>query len=133
MKKEKMWKNCYRGLWTGTGKTDKIAMREVILSAIRKHKIEIDSITNRRTLEYLMGFKRYSTERAVKAITYELTENDEWSIKGKLLGECWYHDCCVMENPDKRKCNLDTIMSGETKVERLLADRETQRILLACR
>ena len=72
---------------TGTGKTDKIAMREVILSAIKGHKIELEGITDRKTLEYLKGFRKYSTERVIKAITYELTENDEWSIKGKKLGK----------------------------------------------
>ena len=115
--------------WTGTRKTDKIAMREVILSVIKEHKIEIDRITDRKTLDYLMGFRKYSTERVIKAITYELTENDEWSIKGKRLGECWHQDCCVMGNAGKSKCNVDKTMSGETKVKKLLADKETQRIL----
>lgn len=115
--------------WTGTGKTDKIAMREIILSVIKEHRIDTDSITDRKTLEYLMGFKKYSTERVIKAIAYELTENDKWSIKGKMLGECWHQDCCVMENADKRKCDINKSMTGETKVKELFADRETQRIL----
>lgn len=73
--------------WTGTGKKDKIAMREVILSAIEGHKIDIDRIVDRKTCEYLVGFKRYSTERVIKAITYELAENDKWSVKGRRMGE----------------------------------------------
>ena len=80
-----------------------------------------------------MGFRKYSTERVIKAITYELTENDEWSIKGKRLGECWHQDCCMMQNAGKRKCNVDKLMSGEIKVKRLLADEETQRISFAWR
>lgn len=116
--------------WTGSGKTDKIAMREVILSAVKEHKIDVDSITDRKTLEYLMGFKRYSTERVIKAVTYELTENDEWSVKGKLMGGCWYRDCCVSENAEKKKCNVDKNVFGEMKIRRLLDDKETQRILL---
>lgn len=66
--------------WTGTGKKDKIAMREIILCAVADHRIE-----DKKTKEYLMGFKRYSTERVIKAITYELTENDEWSVKGRQM------------------------------------------------
>ena len=116
--------------WTGSGKMDKIAMREVILSAIKEHKIDIDSITDRKTLEYLMGFKRYSTERVIKAVTYELTENDEWSVKGKLMGECWYRDCCVAKDTDKKKCKVGESVSGHSKVKKLLGDKETQRIML---
>lgn len=116
--------------WTGSGKANKIAMREVILSAVKEHKIDIDSITDRKTLEYLMGFKRYSTERVIKAVTYELTENDEWSVKGNLMGECWYRDCCVLEGADKKMCNISRGMSGDAKIRELLRDRETQRIIL---
>ena len=78
--------------WTGTGKKDKIIMREMILSAIENHKIVIDRIADERTREYLLRFKRYSTERVIKAITYELTENDEWSVKGRRMGNCWYQE-----------------------------------------
>lgn len=116
--------------WTGSGKTDKITMRKMILSAVKGHKIDLDCITDRKILEYLMGFKRYSTERIIKAVTYELTENDEWSVKGNLMGKCWYRDCCVLENAEKKRCNVDRNMSGETKIRRLLEDKETQRILL---
>lgn len=115
--------------WTGTGKMDKIAMRELILPAIQQHKIDIDCITDQKTLNYLMGFKRYSTERVIKAITYELTENDGWSVKGKRMGECWYQDCCVLEKADENKCNLENVTSGDAKIESLLMDRETQRIV----
>lgn len=119
--------------WTGTSKTDKISMREVILSAIKEHKIAIDSITDSKTLKYLMGFKRYSTERVIKAVTYELTENDKWSVKGKLLGECWHRDCCVLKDADKKSCNVSRNMSGKTKIKSLLDDRETQRIRIRIR
>ncbi len=116
--------------WTGSGKTDKIAMREVLLSAIKEHKIDIASITDKKTLEYLMGFKRYSTERVIKAVTFELTENEEWSVKGTLLGECWYRDCCVLGYAEKKRCNTGKLLSGDAKIRRLLEDKETQRILL---
>ena len=115
--------------WTGTGKKDKIAMREVILSAIEDHKIDIDRIVDRKTREYLVGFKRYSTERVIKAITYELTENDKWSVKGRLMGECWYRDCCVLENADWKRCITDNKMSGMDKMMKLFMDNEMQRII----
>ncbi|MCI9021321.1 MAG: hypothetical protein HFH32_11365 [Eubacterium sp.] len=114
--------------WTGTGKKDKIAMREVVLSTIEDHKIDIDRIVDRKTREYLVGFKRYSTERVIKAITYELTENDKWNVKGKRMGDCWYQDCCVSKNMKKTKCGLHERMSGENKIMKLLKDKESQRI-----
>jgi len=112
--------------WTGTKKKDKIAMREAILSAIEGHQIIIERIADQKTREYLMGFKRYSTERVIKAITYELTENDEWSVKGRQMGNCWYQDCCVNMNMKKTKCGLYEKLSGENKMMRLLKDKESQ-------
>lgn len=78
-----------------------------------------------------MGFKKYSTERVIKAVTYELTENDEWSVKGKMMGECWYKNCCVLKDTDTTRCRVDGIISGNAKIESLIGDTETQRIM-AC-
>ena len=114
--------------WTGTGKKDKIIMREMILSAIENHKIVIDRIADERTREYLLRFKRYSTERVIKAITYELTENDEWSVKGRRMGNCWYQDCCVNRNFDKTRCGIPQGTPGERKIAELLMEKVTQRI-----
>ena len=58
--------------WTGTGKKDKINLAE---------------IKDEKTLQYLAGFKRFSTERVMKSLAGELTENEKWSIRGALLGE----------------------------------------------
>lgn len=102
--------------WTGTGKKDKIAMRERILCAIADHRIE-----DRKTKEYLMGFKRYSTERVIKAVTYELTENDEWSVKGRQMGDCWHKDCCVKQNNEKNSCGIHKGMTGINKLAELFA------------
>ena len=46
--------------WTGTGKTDKIKIREEVLSAIEDHRINLSKIDDVKTLQYLAGFKRYS-------------------------------------------------------------------------
>lgn len=115
--------------WTGTGKKDKIAVREVILSAMKDHKIDIDRITDRKIYEYLMRFKRYSTERVIKAVTYELTENNKWSVKGNRMGDCWYRDCCAIENAGRKQCTIDIKMSGMNKMMSLFGDNEMQKIV----
>lgn len=114
--------------WTGTNKKDKIAIRDEILSTIKGNKIEVDSITDLKTREYLMGFKRYSTERVIKSVTYELTENDAWSVKGNRLGMCWYLDCCAANN-NKTRCNVEKRTLGKDKIREVLFDIETQRIV----
>ena len=48
--------------WTGTGKTDKIKMREDILAAIEDHRIDLSKIENQKTMQYLFGFYRTSDE-----------------------------------------------------------------------
>ncbi|SFG60727.1 hypothetical protein [Oribacterium sp. WCC10] len=55
--------------WTGSGKTDKIRMREDILAAVENHRINLSKIENEKTLQYLSGFKRFSTERVMKSLT----------------------------------------------------------------
>lgn len=50
--------------------------------------IVIDSADIEKTLQYLAGFKRFSTEKVMKSLAGELTENEKWSIKGSLMGEC---------------------------------------------
>lgn len=114
--------------WTGTGRKDKIEMRKHILNALNNHRIDLDSIEDEKTLKYLMRFRRFSTERVLKSITYELTDGDAWSVKGEKMGECWYKDCCVLDKPEKAHCKLHD-MSGSEKAEVLLADSETQRII----
>ena len=74
--------------WTGTGKTDKIKMREDILAAIEDHRIDLSKIENQKTMQYLFGFKRYSTERVMKTLVGEFIQNEKWSVKGQLMGEC---------------------------------------------
>lgn len=112
--------------WTGNGHKDVVAMREHILAAVKDHKIDIDSITDEKTRTYLMGFKRYSTEKVIKSMTNLLTDGDEWSIKGEKLGTCWHKDCCVLARKEKRKCNLNE-MTGKEKIKELLSAQEIRR------
>lgn len=115
--------------WTGTGKKDKIVMREQILKAFKKHRIEIENIEDSKTLNYLMGFRKYSTEKVLKSITRELTDYEEWSVKGKRMGRCWYEDCCILKRADYVRCNVPDGMLGSEKIVSLIRDRETQRIV----
>ena len=103
--------------WTGTGKTDKIKMREDILAAIENHRIDLTKIKDQKTLQYLSGFKRYSTERVMKSLVGEFTQNEKWSVKGQLMGECWYKDCCVSDN---RRCGEPEVKCGDEKMRMLL-------------
>lgn len=65
--------------WTGTGKTDKIKTREEILAAVENHRINLSKIYDGKILQYIAGFKRYSTERVMKSLVGEFTQNEKWS------------------------------------------------------
>lgn len=114
--------------WTGIGRKDVISMRTHILKAIENHRINLDNITDDRTMNYLMGFRHFSTEKVIKSLTYMLTDTDAWSVKGRLIGECWYKDCCILENQVRKHCHIDEL-TGEEKILALLSDDEMQRII----
>ena len=116
--------------WTGTGKTDKIKMREDILAAIEDHRIDLSKIKNQTTMQYLSGFKRYSTERVMKSLVGELTQNEKWSVKGPLMGECWYKDCCVSEHPDSLRCGKPEVDDGNEKMRMLIQSEEIQKVIM---
>ena len=115
--------------WTGTGKTDKIKMREDILAAIEDHRIDLSKIENQKTMQYLSGFKRYSTERVMKSLVGEFTQNEKWSVKGQLMGECWYKDCCVSEHLDSLRCGKPEVEEGSEKMRMLIQSEEIKKIL----
>ena len=115
--------------WTGTGKTDKIKIREEVLSEIEDHRINLSKIDDVKTLQYLAGFKRYSTERVMKSLVGEFTQNEKGSVKGELMGECWYKDCCVSEHPDNLRCGKPEIEDGNKKMRMLIQSEEVQKIL----
>ena len=115
--------------WTGTGKTDKIKIREEVLTAVESHRIDLSKIDDEKTLQYIAGFKRYSTERVMKSLVGEFTQNEKWSVKGTLMGECWYKDCCVSEHADNLRCGKPEVEGGDEKM-RMLIQSETVRELL---
>ena len=116
--------------WTRTGKTDKIKMREDILAAIEDHRIDLSKIKNQTTMQYLSGFKRYSTERVMKSLVGEFTQNEKWSVKGTLMGECWYKDCCVSEHPDSLRCGKPEVEEGNDKMRMLIQSEEVQKVIM---
>lgn len=115
--------------WTGTGKTDKIKIREEVLAAVEDHRINLSKIDDEKTLQYLAGFKRYSTERVMKSLVGEFTQNEKWSVKGQLKGECWYKDCCVSEHTDSLRCGKPEIESGDEKMRMLIRSEKVQDVV----
>lgn len=115
--------------WTGTGKTDKIKIREEVLSVIEDHRINLSKIDDEKTLQHLASFKRYSTERVMKSLVGEFTQNEKWSVNGALMGECWYKDCCVSEHPDNLRCGKPEVEDGNEKMRMLIQSEEVQKIL----
>ncbi|MBQ3514377.1 MAG: hypothetical protein IJA32_11380 [Lachnospiraceae bacterium] len=115
--------------WMGTGKTDKIKIREEILSAIENHSINLSKINDEKTLQYLAGFKRYSTERVMKSLVGEFTQHEKWTVKGALMGECWYKDCCVSEHQDNLRCGKPEVGDGNEKLRMLIRSEEVQKII----
>lgn len=115
--------------WTGTGKADKIKIREDVLSAIEDHRINLSKINDEKSLQYLAGFKRYSTERVMKSLVGEFTQNEKWSVKGPLMGECWYKDCCVSEHPDSLRCGKPEVEGGSEKMRMLMQSETVRKVL----
>ena len=115
--------------WTGTGKTDKIKIREEVLSAVENHRINLSKIADEKKLQFIAGFKRYSTERVMKSLVGEFTQNEEWSVKGALMGECWYKDCCVSEHLDSLRCGKPEVEGGDEKMRMLIQSYEVYKII----
>ncbi len=116
-------------VWTGSRKTDKIKIREDILSVIENHRINLSKIDDEKTLQYLAGFKHYSTERVMKSLVSEFTQNEKWSVKGTLMGECWYKNCCVSEHMDSLRCGKPEVETGNEKMRILFQSAKVQEVI----
>ena len=119
--------------WTGTGKTDKIKIREEVLMAVENHRIDLSRIDDKKKLQYLAGFKRYSTERVMKSLVGEFTQNEKWSVKGTLIGECWYKYCCVSEHTDNLRCGKPEVEGGDEKMRMLIQSEKVINLLKVCK
>lgn len=65
----------------------------------------------------------------MKSLVGEFTQNEKWSVKGSLMGGCWYKDCCVSEHPDNLRCGKPEIEDGNEKMRMLIQSEEVQKIL----
>ncbi len=115
--------------WTGIGKEDKVKIREGVLAAVENHRIDLSQIDDEKALQYIAGFKRYSTERVMKSLVGEFTQNEKWSVKGSLMGECWYKNCCVSEHLDSLRCGKPEIEDGDEKMRMFILSKEVQRLI----
>ena len=66
----------------------------------------------------------------MKSLVGELTENEKWSVKGSLMGECWYKDCCVSEHPDNLRCGKPEIEDGNEKMRMLIQSKKVQEVMV---
>ena len=122
----------------GIKKTD-VATQELVREAVRKerrvelavenHRIDLSRIDDEKTLQYIAGFKRYSTERVIKSLVGEFTQNEKWSVKGTLMGECWYKDCCVSEHMHNLRCGKPEVESGDEKMRMLIWSEKVQDVI----
>lgn len=92
-------------------------------------RINLSKIADEKTLQYLTGFKRYSTERVMKSLVGEFTQNEKWSLKGSLMGECWYKDCCASEYPYSLRCGRPDVENGNDKMRMLIQSEEVQKVI----
>ena len=119
--------------WTGTGKADKIKIREEILSAIENHRINLLKIDDEKALQYLAGFKKYSTGRVMKSLVGEFTQTEKWSVNGVLMGECWYKDCCVSDYLNNLRCGKPEVRDGNEKMRMLIQSEAIHKIISTIR
>ena len=65
----------------------------------------------------------------MKSLVGEFTQNEKWSVKGSLMGECWYKDCCVSEHKDNPRCGKPEVEDGDEKMKKLIYSKAIQKIL----
>lgn len=97
--------------------------------AIENYRINLSKIDDERTLQYLAGFNRYSTERVMKSLIGEFTQNEKWSVKGALMGECWYKDYRVSDYPDNLWCGKPEVGDESEKMRMLIRSEVIHKII----
>lgn len=65
----------------------------------------------------------------MKLLVGEFTQNEKWSVKGSLMGECWYKNCCVSEHLDSLRCGKPEIEDGDEKMRMFILSKEVQRLI----
>ena len=64
----------------------------------------------------------------MKSLVGEFTQNEKWSVKGSLMGECWYKNC-VSEHLDSLRCGKPEIEDGDEKMRMFILSKEVQRLI----
>ena len=65
----------------------------------------------------------------MKSLVGEFTQNEKWSVKGSLMGECWYKNCCVSEHLDSLRFGKPEIEDGDEKMRMFILSKEVQRLI----
>ncbi|MFR7831606.1 MAG: hypothetical protein ACLU3F_09695 [Blautia wexlerae] len=107
----------------------KFVVKKSLAAVGENRRINLSKIDDEKTLQYIAGFKRYSTERVMKSLAGEFTQNEKWSVKGTLMGECWYKNCCVSEHPDSLRCGKPEIEDGDEKMRMLIQSEKVQNVI----
>lgn len=120
---------------SGTGKTVLYEILEDLRFTDEYKAIKLFNYKSDNLLEAVkqcrdnFSFKRYSTERVMKSLVGEFTQNEKWSVKGPLMGECWYKDCCVSEHPDSLRCGKPEVKGGSEKIRMLMQSETVRKVL----
>ena len=65
----------------------------------------------------------------MKSLLGEFTQNEKWSVKGTLMGECWYKDCCISEHLDSLRCGKPEFKDGAEKMRLLIYSEKVQKTI----
>ena len=65
----------------------------------------------------------------MKSLVGEFTQNEKLSVKGALMGECWYKDCCVSEHLDNLRCGKPEVEGGAEKMRILIWSEKVHKIM----
>ena len=65
----------------------------------------------------------------MKSLVGEFTQNEKWSVKGALMGECWYKNCCISEHPNNLRCGKPEPETEDEKMRLLICSETIQKLL----
>ena len=105
-------------------------------------KPQIDMRDGEKIISSRIGLQRECiwTEELVKLPDEEIQKYDciivdeaqfcpKAQIKGALMGECWYEDCCVSEHLDSLRCGIPEVEGGNEKMRILIWSEKVHKIL----
>ena len=110
------------------------------MAVVENHRINLSKINDEKALQYIAGFKRYSTERVMKSLVGEFTQNEKWQeiiIRAMKSDFSWNYSAdqyagmysCVSEHPDSLRCGRPEVENGDEKIRMLIQSAEVQRVI----